>query len=516
MKSIPKYPTDIGLSQFPAYRTGQREAIENIYNEFLRKKKIVVWEAPTGAGKSLVAVSVAALLDTSSIFTTTTKMLSDQYESSFDFMCQMRGRGNYACGIDDTLFATEGPCIAGMECIDKAKLCPYYLAKETAKSSPCVITNLPYFLNEVNYVGDFSGRGLLVIDEGHLLESGLMNFVSIELSRQRLARFGINLPIMQSVGDVLRFCNSTAPILKETLLALNFNDDPKKFHALLSLWQKLNSADNIVDNPDDWILSTNIYGYTIKPVWVSSFGYDNVFKHADKVLIMSATVRDPSRFARSLGIKHNDMAYVETQSYFDRSRCPINYWPVAKLSYNASWGEYQNLVDSIDAILDKHSGQKGIVHCVSFALERKILASTRHRKRFVSHDGKNREEVFNAFKESSGDAVLISPSAVEGIDLPDDYGRFCIIAKVPYPNLGDAQIKRRCDEDSGWYSCVTACSIVQATGRTFRSDTDWSTVYILDENIDRFFSKNGWLLPSWWKNSVTKIRSLNLAVDPIV
>jgi ATP-dependent DNA helicase DinG len=54
-----------------------------------------------------------------------------------------------------------------------------------------------------------------------------------------------------------------------------------------------------------------------------------------------------------------------------------------------------------------------------------------------------RDEVITEHLHSTKPTVLISSSLYIGLDLKDDLSRFQVIAKVPYPDLGDRWINEK-------------------------------------------------------------------------
>ena len=122
--------------------------------------------------------------------------------------------------------------------------------------------------------------------------------------------------------------------------------------------------------------------------------------------------------------------------------------------------------------------------------------------RFVTHNSKNRNDILEAHKESTDASVIVSPSFTEGIDLYDDLSRWQVICKVPYPYLGDNYIKEKMDRIKTWYSWETAKTLIQSTGRSVRSDTDFAITYILDESFIYFYNKNPQLFPQWFKDAL--------------
>jgi ATP-dependent DNA helicase DinG len=96
---------------FKVPRKGQLEAIAAAREAFARGKRFVVIEAPTGSGKSGVAVTLAREAS-SAYLLTAQKLLQDQYGRDFPELALMKGRANYRCLVAPT-HAAAAPCIAG-------------------------------------------------------------------------------------------------------------------------------------------------------------------------------------------------------------------------------------------------------------------------------------------------------------------------------------------------------------------------------------------------------------------
>ena len=94
--------------------------------------------------------------------------------------------------------------------------------------------------------------------------------------------------------------------------------------------------------------------------------------------------------------------------------------------------------------------------------------------------------------------MLVSPSLREGVDLPDDFLRFQIITKMPYPDLGEPWTAARRARDARWYALETAKALVQAYGRSCRHAGDHGVTYVLDANFARFLQRYRVLLPEWF------------------
>ena len=89
----------------PTYRTGQDTAMDSITKSFDDGKKFVLAELPTGIGKSMIAVGLAAANKHDSYITTSQNLLIDQYEREFssrsDFAV-IKGKNNYPCTCFET------------------------------------------------------------------------------------------------------------------------------------------------------------------------------------------------------------------------------------------------------------------------------------------------------------------------------------------------------------------------------------------------------------------------------
>ncbi len=81
--------------------------------------------------------------------------------------------------------------------------------------------------------------------------------------------------------------------------------------------------------------------------------------------------------------------------------------------------------------------------------------------------------------------------------------RFQIIAKTPYPYLGDPLLQLRKEIYSGYYEMLTATTVMQAYGRATRHQADWSHTYIMDDSFRHFVQRNPGLFPNWFLEAIT-------------
>lgn len=88
---------------FETFRDGQYECIEYILNSFNQGKKYVILEAPTGAGKSAIGMTISTFY-LKSYYLTIQKMLQSQIITDFEDhdkynVVDLKGRDTYPCDI---------------------------------------------------------------------------------------------------------------------------------------------------------------------------------------------------------------------------------------------------------------------------------------------------------------------------------------------------------------------------------------------------------------------------------
>ena len=93
--SIEKSTNDLGLPEkFTEFRTHQILALERIEAS---KKKVVLLEAPTGSGKTLIMAALGKYLGEQVCYTCHTKQLQSQVVNDFPYAVELKGRANYSC-----------------------------------------------------------------------------------------------------------------------------------------------------------------------------------------------------------------------------------------------------------------------------------------------------------------------------------------------------------------------------------------------------------------------------------
>lgn len=518
---------------YASIRKEQEEAIQFALSNLLdENKKFVVIEAGTGVGKSAIGVTIARYLvkhleksqqfDAGAHFLTTQKVLQEQYLRDFGPpgpMREIKGSANYACQFNTNITCDIGANMMKTESHSSAFFkrcngggCIYRQAKQEFAMSPEGVTNFSYFLAEGTYAGQvITPRQVLVIDECHNTEEALSKFVEVTIS-ERFSRtvlkldmpeFKTELQAFNWVKDVYNpklvahvkhiesmlekfsaIKEQLADFLKHTQQFEMLQKHASKIKKFIELWNVDNWAVNFI--PSDGKSERKV---EFKPIDVSTFSSDSLFRFGQKVIFMSATVINHEAFCASIGVPMEDAAFISIPTPFPPANRPIFFLPAGRMTRDELDKSIPAMCKMISEILAIHKNEKGIIHTHSYKIAKAIVETIRD-KRLLIHDTFNRDEIIKKHMSSSNPTVIVSPSSTEGLDLFDDNSRFQILCKIPYPYLGDKLVKKRMARNKKWYPYQTAKTIVQSLGRSIRHTDDHAVSYILDSDWEQFVSRN--------------------------
>jgi ATP-dependent DNA helicase DinG len=507
---------------YPTYRPGQREALDAARDAFARGKRFVIIEAPTGAGKSAMAVTLAREARSAFVLTAQ-KILQNQYDRDFPDLAVVKGRANYRCLVADT-HAGAAPCMAGRK-YPICSECAYVVAKGDALDAHSAALNYAYYLAELNNAGAFEKRDLLVLDEAHNAEETLMRHVEVVVSAATLARNGLDqrLPAHLSLETRIDVAVGLLPELQTAARALDEQIDDlvlvppdlalqrAELDSLIGRLVLLSTA-----TESEWVcedgeldpLGDGVASWRFRPIRVASLAQHYLFRHAERCLLLSATILDPETFTRALGIKPSEAAFIRVPSSFPARNRPIYPLSVARLNRDTLEGELPRLAGVISRLMERHH-EKGLVHAHSYRILRHVVNAlpAHQRARLIYHTGAaGREDALEKHLNSPEGTVLVTPSMTEGIDLAGDLARWQVIVKVPYPYLGDPQVAARRAIDPAWYEWRTALRIVQAYGRCVRGPDDEAVTYVLDSLFPSWVRRQEGRLPGWFTEAIAPER----------
>jgi len=510
-------PSDLGLPEkFAEWRPHQLEVAAKINAS---RKYAFLLDSPTGTGKSIIAAAVQRISGKKMRYLTTTKQLQDQLLKDFPYAATLKGRSNYICLRYPRMF----PVVSAEHCTHKApKECPhvdrcYYLkAKEAALAAPLAVLNASYFLHEANYVGTFSNSELLMIDEFDTMEDQLMSFVEVNVTRKQLDKIGLPPPKYKTKFESwVEWALPAVRGLEKEIKDIKFEQEQawglddfsliKKLRTLERLHSKLSFFVKEVDS--SWVWYPGDDRWVFKPVWIAKYSNGTLWKHAKKVIGMSATILDPVQVAYNTGL------FQRTEGLFDRialpspfpkENRPIYYEPCANVVSKLMNVALPKLNAAVTRIMEKHPNDKILLHTVSYRV-RNYLLDHLPKGRLITHATTDRDTVLTRFKSSNKPLVLLSPSMDRGVDLPKEECRVVIIAKCPYADISDPQTSRRVygsKDGNKWYSHKTISTIVQMAGRGVRSSDDHASTYILDEQFGRLVTEHRSMFPAWFLEAI--------------
>ena len=508
------------LDYFPAGytpRAEQRRLLGDLERLLEAPEGVVLVEAPPGLGKSHLAMTLARWSGDAYLLTSQ-KLLQDQYERLFGAELHLvKGRDNYPCELyppEQGLTALHGRCRRprGPRC-----QCPYARAKAAALAAPIFCTNTAYFATLRQWHGaDLRRRRLLVIDEAHTLEAQLAQVFTVAFSTDQMRSwFGAPLPRLAD-GEAYRpLLGAEVERLQGRLEGLQQRafDDPA-FADLppspeeLEIRAVLDRIRFFLEAPDtEWVVRYAPEAGSpleLLPLSVAPMARAILFDAAELTVLSSAYLGQRTVFAECFGLEPDQVRVLAAGSPFPLARRPIVYRPVGALS-RATLGQLEPaLAAEVAGILAAHAGDKGLIHAGSYAAARRLLAdlgdrAPRAARRILFVDSSaGKARALDQHRTSREPTVLLSPSMREGVDLPDDFLRFQIITKMPYPDLGDPWTAARQARDPRWYALETSKALVQAYGRGCRHAGDHGTTYILDAQLQRFLARYRPLLPPWF------------------
>ena len=521
-------------------RDGQRRALAFIQKAISLGYHDIVIEAPTGIGKSAIgaaacywAASVPGLFTEEGglctpggYYLVTQKLLQDQLSHDiagykFGRSTSLKSSSEYVCPKFKTcqcgLAAQRSKC----DCIGKGT-CSYRQVYDCFVRSDLAITNYPYFFTEHTYVGQLKPRSVVVCDECHTLEKQLLKFGELAVSDKFLEEWEIRLkerPASEDLEDICAWLEEHyIPVADERMDQVKFlmeegqldNNKMREATALINHVQKLKfTQTNMRSAPDNWVTwkeSDPKKGEIINARPLDAAPYIKMLTRSGAVRIyMSAYPGDKAVFCRSIGLDPDYVAWLTLGSTFPVENRPIVMVMLGSMGRKNVDVTLPALLRTCAKILSKHATQKGIIHCNSYRLGEQIAAhffKTDHGPRLIfPKTAEEREIAFRTHTTSKEPTVIISPSMTEGFDFSGDLARWQIIAKIPYPYLGDRQVAAKKEQDPAWYDAQTVGTIIQSTGRVVRSETDRGVTYILDSDFMFLWDRRKAMFPKWWRDA---------------
>ena len=503
---------------FESFRPSQVKAIDSCFKAIKDGKKYIVLEAPTGAGKSGIAVELLRKLGGGRILTSQIA-LQNQYKQDYSEFSLLKGAKRYSCDMsgppttvptkkglgpaqpeDWTPIGYKTHCGEGQKYMHKyfgtlvrCGYCPYSSAVDSAIKSAYSIVNYYAFYYQNKMRNGVLNDTNLVLDEAHNLNkvtTSLYTRTFPETSgftfvppRDDQCRGGkqdkgsIGLTDKQYVHDCLQ------DYLFYVDNAINFpsgtSDSKKKVERLK---EKRREAEFQLKH-----CKANYFVYsfeeelgkrvlTCTPIDVRLLAR-KVFYEPNKVIIfMSATILDLKVFCKEAGVLLKDVFHCRVADVFPPVNHRVKYTssPV-NMSFKHRQTALPSVVRQIKSILASHPNQKGVIHGQTYDICKYVAAHCKSNRLTFS------EKVDKALVKHSNKpySVLLSPAVKEGISFAGPESEFQILLCVPYPvfNIHAEEKIKINGKFYHWEACV---DFIQSLGRSVRSPADTCVTYLVD------------------------------------
>lgn len=499
-------------------RPHQAEAIEWVLG---LRGDVGVVNAPTGSGKTSLAAAAATRRRTIALVKTK-NLQSANYGGSYSFDV-LYGRSNYDCVHPNAMpYATAAECLfpGAMNDCDHAFACPYLDAKRIASFTSRASLNYAYWLAAEWPAAELEAAGgFLFCDEAHQLSDVVLDHTSITVTMAERLEWDLPaFPIvrgrasgaeidaccawLRSAGRVLR---SAAKALAPTGADGDEDEredgapkaepvpDPvmrklKRCRSLLAKVQAVVAALEL--NGNDWFIrsgpgarstpSGREPGFIARPL-TARFHFPRYFLGGWKTVMMSATIGDPATFGEELGLGVMGRAweYLDIPNAWAPETRPVRVLAAPAMGY-ATRGDENVLNEQArviaKAILDCPRDWSGFIHVTrkteAVALAGRLASQGVPAWRLWTpnplHGTEKTAQEWAREKKRTVGALAVTWNAWEGVDGQEE--KICIVAKTPFPSLGDEYERERMQYSGAMFLQRTAWQMEQGLGRSRRGN----------------------------------------------
>jgi ATP-dependent DNA helicase DinG len=481
------------LSSFPVGKTPRPQQVRVLerIEEVWDKADVIVIDLPVASGKSLVSQTIARWSlkkhKQMSRTVTPTNILVEQYVKDFPYLHTLPSAASFTCTSSVERHPETKEVIYQHSCSKQksraekvyCKGCPYVKRKRDGYAKPFGAYNL------YTYVANQYYRPILIVDEAHNLIPTLRDLKARKFWQHE---YGYPSNVL-NYGQLFRWLTDAIPRF-----------DGKKKERLEAFHKELlhNKTRFIVDRGIEEFKGELADVVKLLPVNVRDFG--DIFwpqQKVQKVVLMSATIT--RKDIESLGLDKKRVIFLSAESAIPKERRPIIIDGSLNLSFKYQDANLQATADWVNARLAENP-ERGIIH-VTYSLAAK-LRPLLNDQRLLWHGREDKKDKYKEFLVSPEGTVLMACGLYEGIDLPNDLGRWQAMLKVPFPSLESPAIAYLAETDESWFANETIKVVAQMSGRVCRHPEDYGKTYILDSSFNRLYKDWDDLFPQWFKEAI--------------
>ena len=476
-------------------RAGQRDALETIEKRWDEADVFVV-EAPTAFGKTHVVMTLARWLHKvqgkKSFIVTPTNVLRDQYKRDVPRLFSIKKRHEYTC-----IRSTPSCQINCQEWYDEhsqpCKGCPHTKALRQARVLPYQVNNTYAYMAHKLFMP------VLIADEAHTLVQ-----MRKELAARTLWWHDYHFPhYVRDYKGLLRWT-------KEKLVEFDGVDE----HAATAVKQRKKRLEllhaDLISGEHKFLVEKGVGLYRgvekpcLKMLPINTSAEPPLLwppGKVEKVFLFSATIGQKD--IEQLGLADRRVCWIRGESPIPAAQRPFVSEASLNMSYSGGGKDLDQLASYVVRLMRRHEGEAGLIHITyslmdALRLRLSSLLAAEHPaewNRLLFHTRTNKQAQFDSFVSRTDGPVFLCAGLYEGVDLPDDLGRWQLITKVPWASLADPALKWLADSDPEQYQWDTLKLVMQAAGRVCRTPTDWGITYCSDRSVRRLPRE---LMPLWF------------------
>lgn len=466
-------------------RRGQIESVMKLFELSLQGERLI-FEAPTGYGKTAVIVALAKLFEQVKIPTLIVEPqrgLQDQIQKYGIYV--LKGRKAYKCEVTGRT-ADVAPCLHPRYECENIDRCEYKKAWREAhmrlEEGKCVCINHGLYYH-------FRERAKRVIfDEFHSICANLSQEIWLQSCEQELetAEATVKFELSNRERELAE--------IEAYIESLDPEEDREEFEKAVKKREKLRSLINRLR----FFLRTGCIVYTRK-----KRSEKRVFAKLEENVCANALLRrgyigvsaTPPRLV-SQDIRIIPASYEVAT----KENAPIVYLPIVKLTVREALltgnSNIRLAAETFCALLtilrEESEDEKFIVHCGNTHDHMQILREVLSKKfKVLVHEKGKLDRTIREFRERNYDVLLVAAADV-GYDFFDYHYQF--IFKLPYENRNDPEwkaIEKKYgkEEADKRYHQKLIDRIVQICGRICRGREDWGITYILDSKFGELYER---------------------------